>query len=321
MYNFINQLMSPNRTHNRRTNFHNTQLPFNLSNTSSRYNRNSTFIGNELMHTLYHNTRQEQPNNTHIENRTIIQNENLNNNNNNNSQNYYNENLSHNNIENVPIFQTNLAASLNDALDGYIDDDMDLPIIEYTNNIMEETNDISSAMQTYIASTLNDVAQIVPGSDDVTFYMNFPNEDQEENSSLFYTIFETSRHRIQYNHDQLLSYSECEALYNHILNTMNTDDNIEGFINDTLHESDSTYSRFNDESSIQKMKTNILYTSYAESRTMGLLNDTCPITYEEFKHDDEVCLFMHCKHGINSSQIDEYLLRFCRCPLCNRNIE
>lgn len=271
---------------NRRQDIQSNIQPYSFSNIVSRYNRNNTFVGNNLMRTLFRGNRIQEINNT------IIQNENT-----------------------LPVFQTNLETSLSDILNNDLnDDDMDLPIIDY------HTSDDENYDLSYNRNSMLDVAQIVPGTNDTTFYMNFPNEDQTDNSTLFYTLFENSNYRIQYNHDQLLSYTESEVLYNHILNTVHTDDNMEHFINSTLDESESYHSSYNDETKKNKMKENTHIEPYEESKSLGLLNDTCPITLEEFKIEDEVCRFINCNHGIHTSQLDTYLHRFCKCPLCNAYI-
>lgn len=282
MYNFLNYFM----TQNQRQNIRPTTQPYSFSNIVSRNNRNNTFVGNNLMRTLYRGNHIQEINNT------TIQNENT-----------------------VPVFQTNLETSLYEILDNNLnDDDMDLPIIEY------QSNENESFDMSFNRDSLLDVAQIVPGTNDTTFYMNFPNEEQTDNSTLFYTLFENSNYRIQYNHDQLLSYDESEALYNHILSTVHTDEHMQDFINSTLDNSESYHRLNNDETKQNKMKENIHIGPYRESKSLGLLNDTCPIMLEEFKYEDEVCIFINCNHGIHASQLDTYLHTFYKCPLCNAYI-
>jgi len=287
--------MNQNQRQNIRINPQNSSRTYSFSQVVSRNNRNNTFVGSNLMSTFYRGARTQEIHNTRIENTTR-----------------------ENHQYTMPIFQTNLETSLYNALDDtFDDDDMTLPIIRYqsTSEESDNTNDAS-----YSRNVISDIAQIVPGTNDTTFYMNFPNEDQTDDSTIFYSLFENSNYRIQYNHDQLMSYSEIESLYNHILNTLHTDDSIEEFVNSTLHETEYTQSINNNETEINKMKEKIHIGSYREAKNIGLLNDTCPIMYEEFHDKDDVCTFMNCNHGIHKSQLDSYLHRFGRCPLCNTYI-
>ena len=49
-------------------------------------------------------------------------------------------------------------------------------------------------------------------------------------------------------------------------------------------------------------------------------NDICPISLEEFKSNENICIFP-CYHAISCETCDEYISRFKTCPLCKCNLD
>lgn len=46
-------------------------------------------------------------------------------------------------------------------------------------------------------------------------------------------------------------------------------------------------------------------------------NDTCPILLNAFEDDTIISCFLPCKHAIDSSTMDDFVIHFHKCPLCN----
>jgi hypothetical protein len=50
------------------------------------------------------------------------------------------------------------------------------------------------------------------------------------------------------------------------------------------------------------------------------LNDTCPITQEEFTNNDQVTIIKNCGHIFKTSAINNWLFEHQTCPVCRHNI-
>jgi hypothetical protein len=50
------------------------------------------------------------------------------------------------------------------------------------------------------------------------------------------------------------------------------------------------------------------------------LNDTCPITQEEFTNNDEVTIIKNCGHIFKTRAINNWLFEHQTCPVCRHNI-
>ena len=50
------------------------------------------------------------------------------------------------------------------------------------------------------------------------------------------------------------------------------------------------------------------------------LNDSCPITQDDFQEDDEVCVINHCKHIFKKNALVNWLHNHQTCPNCRHNI-
>ena len=70
---------------------------------------------------------------------------------------------------------------------------------------------------------------------------------------------------------------------------------------------------------IIKIKQNTIYSFYSNLKNISK-NDTCPITMEEFKEDDIICLLKNCNHSIEVSGFEKYIATFNTCPLCKTTL-
>ena len=50
------------------------------------------------------------------------------------------------------------------------------------------------------------------------------------------------------------------------------------------------------------------------------LNDSCPITQEDFNENSNVCQINSCKHNFNKNALINWLFRNYTCPICRHNI-
>ena len=50
------------------------------------------------------------------------------------------------------------------------------------------------------------------------------------------------------------------------------------------------------------------------------VNDSCPISYEDFTEDYSVCQIKHCKHNFNKNSLYNWLKTNQTCPICRYNI-
>lgn len=207
-----------------------------------------------------------------------------------------------------PIFQVNIEVS--DNVDNTRDFEEPEEIV-FNNNVHYDTS--SSLM-----NDINHIADIVPGNHNATYYLNFPNENANDDSNtLFYTVFESNSHRIQYHHDNILSIEEGNSIYDHILNLLENENND---LESTLHSSfqnDDNYLRQNDAKQVELMKSVMVLNDY-ESLKSILKNDVCPIEYRKFDEEDEIYMFKSCNHGMSACHVDNYLKTFKKCPLCNK---
>ena len=163
-------------------------------------------------------------------------------------------------------------------------------------------------------------------NDNATYYLNFPNEENNEtnnnNTYLFYTIFESGEHRIQYHHDNVLSVEESNHLYNNILNNIYNDDiynnDFEEILNQTFD--NNTTTNLNNSQFINEMKENIKIEKF-NSKNKEIKNNLCPIDYELLQEEEEICIFNNCNHCMRRNHIENYFKTFSKCPLCNTQIK
>ena len=209
---------------------------------------------------------------------------------------------------NEPIFRTNIEVTNDSDTTRDFEDREELSLTSHDINY-----DVSSSFM----NDINHIAEIVDGNHDATYYMNFPNENANDDSNtLFYTVFESGVHRIQYHHDNVLTREEGNSIYDHILNLLENENND---LESTLHasfQSDDNYHRENSMQEIESMKTAMIEEKYCVLSSI-LKNDVCPIEYQKFNAENNVCMFTTCNHGISASHIDNYLKTFKKCPLCN----
>ena len=50
------------------------------------------------------------------------------------------------------------------------------------------------------------------------------------------------------------------------------------------------------------------------------INDSCPITHEDFNDDSIVCQISHCHHNFNKNALVNWLKQNYTCPICRYNI-
>ena len=118
----------------------------------------------------------------------------------------------------------------------------------------------------------------------------------------------------------LVNNSYCYHHYLHNTNSNNTNSNNTSnsqnayLLNYTLEDFENL-SNVNMHALVKIRTANIYYGCIAVP-----LNDTCPITQEEFSSNEEVTLIKKCGHIFKTHAIENWLIQHQTCPICRDNI-
>ena len=101
---------------------------------------------------------------------------------------------------------------------------------------------------------------------------------------------------------------------NNINNTNNTTTNNAYLLNYTFTDYEHL-SSVNMRALVKICTARIIYSCITEP-----LNDTCPITQEEFSNNDNVSIIKNCGHIFKTQAIEDWLYQHQTCPICRHNI-
>ena len=199
-----------------------------------------------------------------------------------------------------------------------------LPIDNENTTIENELQDISNnIIQPYNHFNRNAILQIPLNANNtnenidisnnaLTGYINNSNTLNDE--SRYYSTFSYNDSNVRYFHNSLLNENETSRILNYIFENI-YENQLMNILNDTQPETNHE----NNLEDIFKIKQNTIYSFYSNLKHISK-NDTCPITMEEFKENDMICLLKNCNHSIEVSGFEKYIITFNTCPLCKTTL-
>lgn len=179
-------------------------------------------------------------------------------------------------------------------------------IPQNSNNLHDITNDDIYNDDDFLATT-------VYNNDEYNSFMRINNLNSGPNETLYHSVFEYNNYNIRYNHQDLITPSDADAVLQNILNSIFEEE----LINQSMDNSN-----INHENSIeiqQSIQKHISEEKYGDIENI-IKNDICPISMESFLENDLICLFSKCNHGIHHENKDRFIKLFKKCPLCNESL-
>ena len=130
-------------------------------------------------------------------------------------------------------------------------------------------------------------------------YANSSNYDQES----FYNLYNNDNDNDNDNDNSLMEEPNSPVNNSTVNNYGNIDEDYNSISNQNISDS------------INSTTTDLIF-----SDIVNPINDSCPITQEEFEGDDEVCMINQCKHLFKKNELINWLKEHQTCPSCRYNI-
>lgn len=180
---------------------------------------------------------------------------------------------------------------------------------DISNNVIQPYNNFNRNAILQIPLYENNTNENIDLSNNaLTGYINNSNTLNDE--SIYYSTFSYNNSSVRYFHNSLLSENETTRVLNYIVENI-YENQLMNILNNTQPETNHE----NNLEDIFKIKQNTIYSFYSNLKHISK-NDTCPITMEEFKENDMICLLKNCNHSIELSGFETYIVTFNSCPLC-----
>jgi len=185
-----------------------------------------------------------------------------------------------------------------------------------TNNIYNSTHNYN-ANEILLYNILHSTHNYITSSNTTINYLN---------NSLHY-LNNSINHLNSNTNNSMFILLQNYSLYNNYLNTntnTNTNNNNTNNNTNTIQDTDLlnyTLEDFENLSSVNMKALVKICTAKINYSCIAVpLNDTCPITQEEFSRDDYVTLIKNCGHIFKSQAIENWLYQHQTCPICRHNI-
>lgn len=143
--------------------------------------------------------------------------------------------------------------------------------------------------------------------------INNLNSNSDPSELLYHSVFEYNNYNIRYNHQDIITPSDADAVLQNILNSIFEEEVMNQSMNyDNVQQNNSIETQ-------QLIESNIYEGKYCEIKDV-MKNDVCPISMESFLDSDLICLFSKCNHGIHHENKEQFIKLFKKCPLCNDSL-